>query len=144
MTDRGKRCRYHCAVCDAHFTSLAGFDAHKPSVYGCRTEPRNTELTEYIQVPGTCDLTKGKIGQGIECSIWKNAREDTRFHQNKSKLDLIPDEVSPYPACESPLESVGGTSESIVATLNECRVCGKTIQPTHRRGRPRRTHLECR
>lgn len=31
MTTRKKRfCSYHCAVCDAHFTSLRAFDLHGP------------------------------------------------------------------------------------------------------------------
>lgn len=149
-----RHCKYHCAVCDAHFTSLSAFDAHhrvttsmnaqgaRDRYTTCLVVPKNTPKTEWVAVEGVCSLTKGSIGAKLPCMIWRDSVSDTRFNseisQSDSKDEIIQHEESHRPPSQSPLESTWRTSTGVL-----CRVCGEPIPPSGRRGRPRLTHTEC-
>lgn len=154
-----RHCKYHCAVCDAHFTSLAGFDAHRPSIAGCREAPKNGSAGKFPQweaVPGVCDLTKGHIGQSVPCLIWRDTINDSDSSKNKLQAlngsgKVIPPLSSKDRSTVNPRTSTGivAAQHHLAKTVrsnrvdNPCRVCGKNIEPTGKRGRPRTKHEEC-
>jgi hypothetical protein len=62
MTERKQRktCTYHCAACDAHFHSLAAFDAHDPGGrcdVGATNRKTGLPLLEAWTTAGHCDLS---------------------------------------------------------------------------------------
>lgn len=144
-------------MCDAHFTSLSAFEAHHRVVNGksadgvksryttCLTAPKNSAKTEWVAVEGVCSLTKGSIGSKLPCMLWRNSIDDTRFNSeiprkpqnnNIDGVGVIPSVID-----KDPSETFGRKPTEVSAIM--CRVCGEPITPSGRRGRPRKTHVEC-
>lgn len=126
-----RHCKYHCAVCDLHFTSLAGFDAHKPGL--CRDKPKDSRGVEYVQVEGVCDLTKGSIGKSLPVMIWRNNSEKPveTIKGRSGGITLLSPEDAPTVECK-PLE------------LILCAICNLPVPRSGKRGRPRKIHEACR
>lgn len=149
-----RHCKYHCAVCDAHFTSLSAFDAHhrvttsmnaqgaRDRYTTCLVVPKNTPKTEWVAVEGVCSLTKGSIGAKLPCMIWRDSVSDTRFNSEIPQGPMINDSagVGVIPPLS---DIVSSETFGRKPTAVLCRVCREPIPPSGRRGRPRLTHAEC-
>lgn len=82
MTERKPRtltCRYHCAACGEHFTSLTAFDRHRAGEFTERrycVPPRHVNADSEkgprlaVQGVGECRLGGGDT---ITCEVWETA-----------------------------------------------------------------------
>lgn len=74
------------------------------------------------------------------------------FHTPRDEVESV--SLSKPPTSQSKViphsdgkDRLGARVDPVAGTLvtqNDCRVCGKAIQPSGKRGRPRKIHQECR
>lgn len=72
-------CRFHCTLCEGHYSSLAAFDAHKRGVgsVSCLAAPAvpGSGRNAWQGRGGVCSLTSGKIGETVTAHVWGGVGE---------------------------------------------------------------------
>jgi hypothetical protein len=72
-------CQYHCSKCGAHFTSLAGFAAHRRGSHAENTrycaDPATVRGSASMSaVTGTCRIADGRDHPIHEAAVWVSDR----------------------------------------------------------------------
>src|SRR4051794_29894741 len=82
---RTRSCTNHCRTCDAHFTSLEAFDAHRFN--GLCLAPADAPLVELAGACAIGDPENPRIGQ----SLWEHERAQVvrDYHQAKNVRESV-------------------------------------------------------